>query len=110
MMVPVQALQALGYRVDTVCPGKKSGDKCPTAIHDFEGDQVRGEVMAWAPHKSRDWGWEQPVLLERCEPRCLWKGQESERYRKALHTQDVACSGAQGAAWFYPLLFGADLL
>lgn len=43
VMVPVQSLQALGYRVDTVCPGKKNGDKCPTAIHDFEGDQTYSE-------------------------------------------------------------------
>ena len=41
VMVPVQTMQALGYRVDTVCPGKKTGDKCKTAVHDFEGDQVQ---------------------------------------------------------------------
>ena len=40
VMVPVQTMQALGYRVDSVCPGKKAGDKCKTAVHDFEGDQV----------------------------------------------------------------------
>eukprot|EP00475_Leptophrys_vorax_P024096 TRINITY_DN3314_c0_g1_i11.p2 TRINITY_DN3314_c0_g1~~TRINITY_DN3314_c0_g1_i11.p2 ORF type:complete len:391 (+),score=29.49 TRINITY_DN3314_c0_g1_i11:189-1361(+) len=43
VMVPVQAMQALGYRVDAVCPGKKSGDTCKTAIHDFEGDQTYTE-------------------------------------------------------------------
>ncbi|KAL3690675.1 hypothetical protein R1sor_004326 [Riccia sorocarpa] len=43
VMVPFQALQALGYRVDAVCPGKKKGDVCPTAIHDFEGDQTYSE-------------------------------------------------------------------
>ncbi|CAN1351667.1 Protein DJ-1 homolog D [Linum perenne] len=36
VMVPFQALQALGCHVDGVCPKKKAGDKCPTAIHDFE--------------------------------------------------------------------------
>ena len=35
-MVPFQALLMLGFRVDAVCPNKKSGDKCKTAVHDFE--------------------------------------------------------------------------
>ncbi|CAN1351664.1 Protein DJ-1 homolog D [Linum perenne] len=43
VMVPFQALQALGCHVDGVCPKKKAGDKCPTAIHDFEGDQTYSE-------------------------------------------------------------------
>jgi D-lactate dehydratase len=41
--VPFQALEALECRVDAVCPKKKSGDTCPTAIHDFEGDQTYSE-------------------------------------------------------------------
>ncbi|KAL3731233.1 hypothetical protein ACJRO7_028154 [Eucalyptus globulus] len=41
--VPFQSLQALGCHVDAVCPKKKSGDTCPTAIHDFEGDQTYSE-------------------------------------------------------------------
>ena len=43
LMVPFQALQVLGHRVDVVCPGKKSGDTIRTAIHDFEGDQTYSE-------------------------------------------------------------------
>lgn len=43
VMVPVQSMQALGYRVDAVCPGRKAGDVCKTAIHDFEGDQTYTE-------------------------------------------------------------------
>lgn len=43
MMVPFQALLALGYEVDAVCPDKKKGDVCPTAIHDFEGAQTYSE-------------------------------------------------------------------
>src|SRR3981081_1879620 len=38
IMVPFQALQAVGHAVDAVCPGKQKGDKIRTAIHDFEGD------------------------------------------------------------------------
>ncbi len=42
-MVPFQALQIAGHRVDAVCPGKKAGDKVRTAVHDFEGDQTYTE-------------------------------------------------------------------
>lgn len=42
-MVPFQALQAVGHRVDAVCPGKKAGERVKTAIHDFEGDQTYTE-------------------------------------------------------------------
>ncbi|KAJ7206145.1 hypothetical protein O6H91_23G045100 [Diphasiastrum complanatum] len=43
VMVPFQALQVVGYTVHAVCPEKSSGDKCPTAIHDFEGAQTYSE-------------------------------------------------------------------
>jgi protease I len=43
IMVPFQALQALGYVVEAVCPGKKAGDTIATAIHDFEGAQTYSE-------------------------------------------------------------------
>lgn len=43
VMVPFQALQMVGYAVDAVCPGKKSGEFVRTAIHDFEGDQTYTE-------------------------------------------------------------------
>ena len=43
VMVPFQALQMVGLEVHAVCPGKKSGDKVRTAIHDFEGDQTYSE-------------------------------------------------------------------
>lgn len=42
-MVPFQALEMVGYKVDAVCPGKKAGDYVKTAIHDFEGDQTYTE-------------------------------------------------------------------
>ena len=41
VMVPFQALQAFGLKVDAVCPGKKAGETIATAIHDFLGHQVR---------------------------------------------------------------------
>ncbi|HEY0162669.1 MAG TPA: DJ-1/PfpI family protein [Edaphobacter sp.] len=43
VMVPFQALQMVGHTVHAVCPGKKSGDRVRTAIHDFEGDQTYSE-------------------------------------------------------------------
>jgi len=43
IMVPFQALQAVGHRVDAVCPGKQAGDYVFTAIHDFEGAQTYSE-------------------------------------------------------------------
>lgn len=43
VMVPFQALQTLGYIVDAVCPDKKAGDQCPTAVHDFQGAQTYSE-------------------------------------------------------------------
>ena len=39
-MVPFQALQAFGVSVDAVCPGKKAGDICRTAVHQSSGHQV----------------------------------------------------------------------
>jgi protease I len=43
VMVPFQALQAVGHNVHAVCPDKKAGDKVRTAVHDFEGDQTYSE-------------------------------------------------------------------
>ncbi|HLN28663.1 MAG TPA: DJ-1/PfpI family protein [Gemmataceae bacterium] len=43
VMVPFQALLMVGHTVHAVCPGKKSGERVRTAIHDFEGDQTYSE-------------------------------------------------------------------
>lgn len=43
IMVPFQALLAVGHQVHAVCPGKKAGDHVLTAIHDFEGAQTYSE-------------------------------------------------------------------
>jgi len=43
VMVPFQALQAVGHIVHAACPGKKAGDQVRTAVHDFEGDQTYTE-------------------------------------------------------------------
>jgi protease I len=43
VMVPFQTLLTVGHVVHAACPGKKSGQKVRTAIHDFEGDQTYSE-------------------------------------------------------------------
>jgi protease I len=43
VMVPFQALLAVGHTVHAVCPGKVAGEPIRTAIHDFEGDQTYTE-------------------------------------------------------------------
>lgn len=40
IMVPFQALQAVGHEVHAVCPEKEAGDTVKTAVHDFRGDQT----------------------------------------------------------------------
>jgi len=40
IMVPFQALQAVGHTVHAVCPEKEAGETVKTAIHDFRGDQT----------------------------------------------------------------------
>jgi protease I len=43
IMVPFQALLAVGHTVHAVCPDKQAGDWVATAIHDFEGHQTYSE-------------------------------------------------------------------
>ncbi len=40
IMVPFQALEAVGHDVHAVCPEKDAGETVKTAIHDFRGDQT----------------------------------------------------------------------
>ncbi|ESP89985.1 DJ-1/PfpI family protein [Candidatus Halobonum tyrrellensis] len=40
IMVPFQALGAVGHEVHAVCPDKEAGESIKTAIHDFRGDQT----------------------------------------------------------------------
>lgn len=43
-MVPFQAMESVGIKVDAVAPDRKSGDVVPTAVHDFTGDQTYKEL------------------------------------------------------------------
>lgn len=62
VMVPFQALQAYGLKVDAVCPGKKAGETIATAIHDFLGHQV---------HSSHQNSLLQLSMIESCVD-CMW--------------------------------------
>lgn len=50
-MVPFQALLAYGVTVHAICPGKKAGDVCRTAVHELLGHQVSqltlSEIYIW---------------------------------------------------------------
>ena len=43
IMVPFQALAAVGHTVHAACPDKAAGQHIVTAIHDFEGQQTYSE-------------------------------------------------------------------
>jgi protease I len=43
IMVPFQALLAVGHTVHAACPDKQAGDWVATAIHDFESHQTYSE-------------------------------------------------------------------
>src|SRR5687768_2194559 len=43
IMVPFQALLAVGHVVHAVCPNKKKGEAVRTAVHDFDGAQTYSE-------------------------------------------------------------------
>ena len=40
VMVPYQALEAVGHEVTAVCPEREGGETVKTAVHDFRGDQT----------------------------------------------------------------------
>ena len=83
IMVPFQALQAVGHKVHAVCPGKKAGEKIRTAIHGYlrwarpgihppqpapagnraaflYGKQTRRHGLPWCPGSHRCWRCQRP--------------------------------------------------
>ncbi|KAJ3095003.1 Protein DJ-1 D, partial [Physocladia obscura] len=62
VMVPYQALEAFGFQVDTVCPGKKKGDTVATSVHDFVGFQTYAESRGHNFGITKDF--DQVVLAE----------------------------------------------
>ena len=43
-IVPFQAMESVGIKVDAIAPERKDGDVVPTAVHDFTGDQTYKEL------------------------------------------------------------------
>ncbi len=105
VMVPFQALQMVGHRVDAVCPDKKAGDFVRTAIHDFEGDQTYSEKRGhnfvlnatFAEARAAEYdglvipGGRAPEYL-RLNPKVLEIVQDFEKARKPIA---ALCHGAQ---------------
>jgi protease I len=105
VMVPFQALQAVGHTVDAVCPGKAAGQSVRTAIHDFEGDQTYSEKpghnfklnATFEEIKERDYdalvipGGRAPEYL-RLNPRVLEVVRHFAQSRKPIA---AICHGAQ---------------
>ena len=54
VMVPFQALLAVGHSVHAACPGKRAGQTIRTAIHDFEGDQTYSEKLPVGTEKATE--------------------------------------------------------
>lgn len=44
IMVPFQAMLSVGLEVDVIAPERKPGDRIPTAVHNFVGDQTYRET------------------------------------------------------------------
>lgn len=105
IMVPFQALLAVGHIVHAVCPDKKAGDFVRTAVHDFEGDQTYSEKRGhnftlnadFAAVKSSDYdalvvpGGRSPEYL-RLNPRILELVREFDRDKKPIA---AVCHGQQ---------------
>lgn len=53
--MPFRAMGGLGCRVEAASPGKKKGDKCVTAIFDYEGAQVCSEKSGHYFIVTLDW-------------------------------------------------------
>ncbi len=105
VMVPFQALLAVGHTVHAVCPDKSKGDSVRTSIHDFEGDQTysekRGHNFAlnatFADARAQDYdglvipGGRAPEYL-RLNPKVLSLVQDFAKAKKPIA---AICHGAQ---------------
>ena len=91
VMVPFQALQAVGLLVDAVCPGKSAGQSVRTAIHDFEGDQTYSEKPGhnFALNATFD-----AIKLEEYDALVIPGGRAPEYLRLNPHVLEVVDRGA----------------
>ena len=107
VMVPFQALQAVGHRVDAVCPKRKAGDKVRTAIHDFEGDQTYSEKRGhdFALNATFD-----EVKPADYDALCIPGGRAPEYLRLDARVLDVVRHFAQAGKPIAAICHGAQIL
>ena len=96
-MVPFQTLQAVGHRVDAVCPGKKKGESIATAIHDFEGEQTYSEKRGHNFVLNADFDAVQAANQIR-DPPCQHRGQPNRNRHHHNHHQHRRNRQIKGSA------------
>ncbi|BDG03154.1 DJ-1/PfpI family protein [Anaeromyxobacter oryzae] len=107
VMVPFQALQAVGHQVHAVCPKKKAGEKVRTAVHDFEGDQTYSEKRGhdFALNATFD-----DVKAQDYDALCIPGGRAPEYLRLDARVLDVVRHFAQAQKPIAAICHGAQLL
>lgn len=107
VMVPFQALQAVGHVVHAVCPGKKAGEKVRTAIHDFEGDQTYSEKRGhdFALNATFD-----AVKTQDYDALCIPGGRAPEYLRLDARVIETVRYFAEGEKPIAAICHGAQLL
>ncbi|ACG71605.1 intracellular protease, PfpI family [Anaeromyxobacter sp. K] len=107
VMVPFQALQAVGHTVHAACPGKKAGEKVRTAIHDFEGDQTYSEKRGhdFTLNATFD-----EVRPQDYDALCVPGGRAPEYLRLDARVIEVVRNFAEGAKPIAAICHGAQLL
>ncbi len=107
VMVPFQALQAVGHRVDAVCPKRKAGDKVRTAIHDFEGDQTYSEKRGHDFTLNATFDEVKPAEYDAL---CIPGGRAPEYLRLDARVLDVVRHFAQAGKPIAAICHGAQIL
>jgi protease I len=107
VMVPFQALQAVGHAVHAACPGKKAGEKVRTAIHDFEGDQTYSEKRGhdFALNATFD-----EVRAQEYDALCIPGGRAPEYLRLDARVLEVVRHFAEASKPIAAICHGAQLL
>ncbi|GAO02574.1 DJ-1/PfpI family protein [Anaeromyxobacter sp. PSR-1] len=107
VMVPFQALQAVGHTVHAACPGKKAGEKVRTAIHDFEGDQTYSEKRGhdFALNATFD-----EARPQEYDALCIPGGRAPEYLRLDARVIEVVRHFAEAAKPIAAICHGAQLL
>lgn len=107
LMVPFQALQAMGHEVLAVCPDKSAGDKIKTAIHDFEGDQTYSEKPGHAFTLNASFA---DVSESQFDALVIPGGRAPEYLRLNPAVIDIVCAFAASAKPIAAICHGAQLL